>query len=89
MQSHYHLSLDDNAIAWFILTKTDGNETDIAAYGDIVENVIQDKIERVPGVARTTVYGGSETELRVTIDPEKMAIFSGSMVTLNSVSLPP
>ena len=65
--------LDDNAIAWFILTKTDGNETDIAAYGDIVENVIQDKIERVPGVARTTVYGGSETELRVTIDPEKMA----------------
>ncbi|MFP6778834.1 MAG: efflux RND transporter permease subunit [Alphaproteobacteria bacterium] len=65
--------LDDNAIAWFILTKTDGNETDIAAYGDIVEDVIQDKIERVPGVARTTVYGGSETELRVTIDPEKMA----------------
>ena len=65
--------LDDNAIAWFILTKTDGNETDIAAYGDIVENVIQDKIERVPGVARTTVYGGSETELRVTIDPQKMA----------------
>lgn len=67
--------LDDNAIAWFILTKTEGNETDIAAYGDIVENVIQDKIERVPGVARTTVYGGSETELRVTIDPEKMAYY--------------
>ena len=67
--------LDDNAIAWFILTKTDGNETDIAAYGDIVENVIQDKIERVPGVARTTVYGGSETELRVTIDPERMAYY--------------
>ncbi len=65
--------LDDNAIAWFILTKTEGNETDIAAYGDIVENVIQDRIERVPGIARTRVYGGSETELRVTIDPEKMA----------------
>ena len=68
--------LDDNAIAWFILTKTEGNETDIAAYGDIVENVIQDRIERVPGVARTTVYGGSETELRVTIDPEKMAYYN-------------
>ena len=65
--------LDDNAIAWFILSKTEGNDTDIAAYGDIVEDVIQDRIERVPGVARTTVYGGSQTELRVTIDPERMA----------------
>lgn len=65
--------LDDNAIAWFILSKTEGNNTDIAAYGDIVEDVIQDRIERVPGVARTTVYGGSQTELRVTIDPERMA----------------
>ena len=32
--------LDDNAIAWFILTKTEGNERDIAAYGDIVEDII-------------------------------------------------
>ena len=65
--------LDDNAIAWFILTKTEGNERDIAAYGDIVEDIIQDRIERVPGVARTTAYGSSSKELRVTIDPERMA----------------
>ena len=68
--------LDDNAIAWFILTKTEGNERDIAAYGDIVEDIIQDKLERVSGVARTTVYGSSSKELRVTIDPEKMAYYS-------------
>ena len=30
----------------------------------------------MPGVARTTVYGGNETELRVTIDPEKMAYYN-------------
>ena len=68
--------LDDNAIAWFILTKTEGNEREIAAYGDIVEDIIQDKLERVSGVARTTVYGSSSKELRVTIDPEKMAYYS-------------
>ncbi len=67
--------LDDNAIAWFILTKTKGNEQNIAAYGDIVENIIQDRIERVPGVARTNAYGSSETELRITINPEKMAYY--------------
>ena len=67
--------LDDNAIAWFILTKTPGNDTNIAAYGDIVEDIIQDRIERVPGVARTNAYGSSETELRITINPEKMAYY--------------
>ncbi len=67
--------LDDNAIAWFILTKTEGNERNIAAYGDIVEDIVQDRIERVPGIARTNAYGTSETELRVTINPEKMAYF--------------
>ena len=67
--------LDDNAIAWFILSKTSGNDRNIAAYGDIVEDIIQDRIERVPGVARTNAYGSSETELRITIDPEKLAYY--------------
>ena len=67
--------LDDNAIAWFILTRTLGNEQNIAAYGDIVKDIIQDSLERVPGVARTNAYGSSETELRITIDPEKMAYY--------------
>ncbi len=68
--------LDDNAIAWFILTKTTGNNSEIASYGDIVEDIIQDRIERVPGVARTNVYGGSKRELRITINPELMAYYS-------------
>ncbi len=67
--------LDDNAIAWFILSKTEGNTKNIAAYGDIVEDIIQDRIERVPGVSRTNAYGSSKTELRITIDPEKMAYY--------------
>ena len=67
--------LDDNAIAWFIVTKTEGNNKNIAAYGDVIEDIIQDKIERVPGIARTNAYGSSDTELRVTINPEKMAYY--------------
>ena len=32
--------LDDNAIAWFVITRTDGNDRNIAAYGDIVEDIV-------------------------------------------------
>jgi HAE1 family hydrophobic/amphiphilic exporter-1 len=67
--------LSDNPIAWFILTRTEGNERDIWSYGDFVEDVIQDRLERVNGVSRTNVYGGSEREMRVIIDPERMARF--------------
>ena len=79
--------LDDNAIAWFILTKTLGNDTNIAAYGDIVEDIIQDRIERVPGVARTNAYGSSETELRITINPEKMAYYGLTVPKIINLSL--
>ena len=65
--------LDDNAIAWFILTRTQGNERAISTYGDYVEDVIQDRLERVPGVARTNLYGGTQRELQVTVQPEQLA----------------
>ncbi len=65
--------LDDNPIAWFILSRAEGNTRPIASYGDFAEDVIQDRLERVPGVSRTNVYGGSESEMRVTVVPQKMA----------------
>lgn len=65
--------LDDNAVAWFILTRTPGNDRPISTYGDFVEDVVQDRLERVPGVARTNLYGGTERELQVIVDPEDLA----------------
>jgi HAE1 family hydrophobic/amphiphilic exporter-1 len=64
---------EDSPIAWFILTRTEGNERPIYTYRDFVEEIIQDRLERVPGVARVNVYGGSERELQVRINPERMA----------------
>ena len=65
--------LDDNAIAWFILSRTEGNNRNISTYGDFVEDVIQEQLLRVPGVARSRAYGGSTKELRVTVNPERLA----------------
>ncbi|MEE9139778.1 MAG: efflux RND transporter permease subunit [Alphaproteobacteria bacterium] len=66
---------DDSPIAWFILRRLPGNTRDIHTYGDFAEDVIKDRLERVPGVARSIVYGGSERELRVIVDPELMALY--------------
>ena len=64
---------EDQPIAWFILSRQPGNERDIHTYGDFVEDTIRERIERVPGVSRVNMFGGTTRELRVTVDPERMA----------------
>ena len=64
---------EDQAIAWFILSRKPGNERAIHTYGDFIEDVIQERIERVPGVARVNMFGGTTRELRITVDPDRMA----------------
>lgn len=64
---------DSRPIAWFIVKPGAGNERDIASYQDFVEETIQNRFERVPGVAMSEVRGGRENELRITFDPYKAA----------------
>ncbi|MEM7224247.1 MAG: efflux RND transporter permease subunit [Pseudomonadota bacterium] len=64
---------EDSPIAWFIVRRVEGNERPIHEYGDFVRDVIKDRIERVPGVSRVNVFGDSEREINVTIEPTLMA----------------
>ncbi|MBI3113303.1 MAG: efflux RND transporter permease subunit, partial [Rhodospirillales bacterium] len=64
---------DDNPITWMVLTRVKGNTTPINTYFDFAEDVIKDRLERVPGVSAVNVFGGSERELQVIVDPQKMA----------------
>ena len=66
--------LEDNPIAWFILSRLPGNNRALESYGDFAENIIQDRLERVTGVSRTNVYGGSESEMRIIVDPDKLFV---------------
>ncbi|MDX1512770.1 MAG: efflux RND transporter permease subunit [Gammaproteobacteria bacterium] len=61
------------AIAWFILKTINGNDRDIQSYQDYVEEVVQTRFERVPGVALSEVRGGREREVRITFDPYRAA----------------
>ncbi|NIA70125.1 efflux RND transporter permease subunit [Pelagibius litoralis] len=64
---------EDSPIAWFILTRQDGNERPIYEYGDFAEDIIRERIERVPGVSRVNVFGGTEREIQITVDPRVLA----------------
>lgn len=64
---------NSRAIAWFILKPLPGNDRHIASYQDFIEEVVQTRFERVPGVALSEVRGGRENEVRITFDPYKAA----------------
>ena len=64
---------EDNPIAWFIVTRQAGNSRPMHEYGDFVDDVIKDRIERVPGVSQVTYFGGSEREIQVTVRPDLLA----------------
>ena len=64
---------NSRAIAWFTMRTRDGNPRDIQSYKDYAEEVVQTRFERVPGVARSEVYGGREREVRITFDPYRAA----------------
>ncbi|MEM9577561.1 MAG: efflux RND transporter permease subunit [Pseudomonadota bacterium] len=66
---------DDSPIAWVLLTAQEGNTRSLPTYGDFVEDIIQDRIERVEGVSAVNVFGGVTRELQVVVDPRRLARF--------------
>jgi HAE1 family hydrophobic/amphiphilic exporter-1 len=75
-------STEDNPITWIVLRRKDGNERDVHSYGDLIEDVIQDRLERVAGVSRVNVYGGSERQMEIVMHPDRMAQYG---LTVTSV----
>jgi HAE1 family hydrophobic/amphiphilic exporter-1 len=66
---------DDSPIAWVLLTAKEGNDRSMPTYGDFVEDIIKDRIERIEGVSAVNVFGGVTRELQVVVDPRRLARF--------------
>ena len=64
---------EDRAIAWFMLQRGEGDRRPIHTFGDFADDIIRERLERVPGVGQANAYGGSEREMQVIVDPERMA----------------
>ena len=67
---------EDNPIAWFVLFKSERSTDPMHVFGDFAEDVIQDRLERVNGVARINVYGSAQREMVVSVDPNALARFN-------------
>ncbi len=75
---------EDNAIAWFVLNRTEGNTRPLVTYGEFLEDVVQARIERVDGVSGVNIFGDTEREMRIEIDPTRLAQYGmtvGDVVT--------
>lgn len=66
---------DDSPIAWVLLTAKEGNTRSLPTYGDFVDDVVKDRIERVEGVSAVNVFGGVTRELQIIVDPRRLANF--------------
>ena len=64
---------EDNAIAWFLLTREAGNDRDIITYGDFLEDVVQERIERIDGISAVNIFGETEREMRIVVDADRLA----------------
>ena len=73
---------EDNSIAWFTLRRAPGNTQDLTSYSGFLQDVVQDGIERVDGVAGVNVWGATEQEMRIEIDSKRLARYA---LTVNDV----
>ncbi len=76
---------EDSPIGWFIIKTADGNAEPVQNYGQFIEDVVRDRIERVDGVGRVNVYGAVEPEMRVVVDPNRMALYGLTVPDVVSV----
>lgn len=66
---------DDSPIAWVTVSAGDGNTRPLPTYGDFLEDVIKERLERIEGVSVVNVFGGVNQELQILISPEELARF--------------
>ncbi|MCR9109713.1 efflux RND transporter permease subunit [Marivita sp. XM-24bin2] len=64
---------DDSPIAWVMVRAAEGNTRPLPEFGDFVEDVVKERLERVNGVSTVNVFGGVSRELQITIRPEELA----------------
>ncbi|MDX2494526.1 MAG: efflux RND transporter permease subunit [Desulfuromusa sp.] len=69
-------------VIWMILKTVEGNERSVQSYRTFFEDEIRQHIERVKGVSELFVGSGTEEEMHVVINAEKLASYN---MTINDV----
>ncbi|MFD0388581.1 efflux RND transporter permease subunit [Tistrella bauzanensis] len=69
------MSASEEPFMYFAIAPKAGSaqQLDLAMVRDFVEDEVRPRIERVPGVALVEINGGAERQVRIVIDPERLA----------------
>ncbi|MBF0455943.1 MAG: efflux RND transporter permease subunit [Magnetococcales bacterium] len=77
---------DDAPITWIKLSRSNPNDSrPVSTELDYVEDTVKATLERIPGVATINVYGGRNRELRITVDPDQLALRGISVSQIGEV----
>ena len=74
---------NSSPIIWMVVKPKEGNTESITHYMTFFEDNIRQNFERIKGVGSMFIFGGTEDELHVTLDMEKMA---QNKITINQLS---
>ena len=67
-------SSEENApIIWMMLKTLEGDPGRIGTYRTFFEDQVRHTLERVPGVGSLFVFGGSEKQFEISVDPARLA----------------
>jgi HAE1 family hydrophobic/amphiphilic exporter-1 len=69
-------------VIWMILKSKENNHRSISTYRTYFENEVRQHLERVEGVADLFIGGGTETEMHITVRPERLASYG---LTINGL----
>ena len=80
------VSASENArpIAWMVLKPISEDAPSLETLRNFVENFIQPRLERIPGIAKVNVYGGREEEMQVIFDEVAVA---ARQVTISEIAM--
>ncbi|MBE9528306.1 MAG: efflux RND transporter permease subunit [Proteobacteria bacterium] len=76
---------DASPVIWMIFRAQADNPTPIATYRTFFEDEIRQHIERVDGVSDLFISGGTEKEMHIVVDPEKLAAYGITMTQIMEV----
>jgi multidrug efflux pump subunit AcrB len=66
-------SYSDNSFLFFGIYPLPGNETDINTYFDLIDDQVRMQLARVAGVSEAELRNGVERQVRIYVDPKKLA----------------
>ena len=74
---------EDAPIAWIMLRPIKKINKSMSEFGDLVDNLIKTELEKIPGISRTNIFGGSKTEMQVIVDPQRLSLYK---ITISDIA---